>query len=227
MSKFFDFLKSASKAIDDVEHVVGKVTQLAGDVSAHMAQSETSETTKPKSYAMLLNQYRDSLEPGGPGMKHSFDAYLFKPPFNVTYTLPDAASYTDEGDYGAGEIYHGYSYRNYETANLFYAIDLGTQDVKEADLLAKFSKFNGPMTVLEYRRLSDPHFDIRMELANEKAHTILYIHGLEPGNWFFAECDIYKNKLDERTQVKIMKDFEDMVAGIEYSGKLLDPSFLN
>ena len=216
MSKLFDFLKTASKAIDDVEHVVNKVNRIADEISTHIDEIKITND-QPKSYAAMLEQYQDSLLQDGTQEVHNMEAYMHNPPFKITYTLPNASRYTDEGTYGAGEIYEGYSYQNYKVANLLYSFELGVKDVSEDELLNRFSKIYGPMNVIEYRYLDDQRFDKRMELDNDKHHFILYVYGSMPGNYLFAECQIHKEELSEQEQVSIMKDFEDMIASIQYS----------
>lgn len=216
MSKLFDFLKSASKAIDNVEDVVGKVSKFAEDMTSGQAQVPAAEPLKK--YSQLLEEY--GSVPGGAGKQHEFDAFLFEPMFHVTYTLPDAESYIEEGDFGAGEIYEGYSYQNDETATMLFSIGEVNDDISREKVLNTYSRFNSPLTMLDYQTAPNPKFDIRAELANEEIHQILYIRGLTAGNTFFADCTVHTKKVSPKTAVKIMKDFEDMVAGMQYSDEL-------
>lgn len=64
------------------------------------------------------------------------------------------------------------------------------------------------------------------EIISDNMHTIRYLHTLPDGDVLFADCHVNHNALFAKESVQVMKDFEDMIADIEYSDKLL-ASYIN
>lgn len=222
MSGFFDFLKSAAKAVNQMENVVNKVSDIREEVGNNRTQTSKTEGAKssePLKYTELLAQYGAvSCEKK---KQFDFDAYMFRPIFRVVCSLPDSADYEQAGDCGFPGIYDTYTYRGFDRAYFCVGYEQDVDAITRDTLFEIGDRDFEKYSILDYQEISNPHFEIRGEIANEKLHVVRYVHTLPGGDVLYADCQIYRDAVSSKESTQIMKDFEDMIANIQYSDQLL------
>lgn len=133
----------------------------------------------------------------------------------VTFNIPSDTHFVDSEDFGAMEIYQGYSYIVNETSDSSAEIFLGMAAELDCNLQSDNIKdiwqgFDGKAEYFEVNDVNFGIFKLKVEFKNKNIHRISYFLRIDENE--LLECGLQvhqpnrRKKLDEKL-VKIFEDF--------------------
>ena len=136
----------------------------------------------------------------------------------VSFEIPQDDRYTDEEDYGAAEIYQGYSYRESEddeesVSDMYFGIAAELNcDLSSDNVLSVFEKEYGKAVQYDYSSTEHEIFEFRAEITGEKTHRIIYLKQMDSEELLSCELTIDTKRAGKRLCGKLIKNFEKLVA---------------
>ena len=136
----------------------------------------------------------------------------------LSFEIPQDDGYTDEEDYGAAEIYQGYSYRKSEAneesvSDMYFGIAAELEcDLSSDNVLSVFEKEYGKAVQYDYSSTEHEIFEFRAEITGEKTHRIIYLKQMDSEELLSCELTIDTKRAGKRLCGKLIKNFEKLVA---------------
>ena len=135
----------------------------------------------------------------------------------VSFEIPQDERYNDEEDYGAAEIYQGYSFYKSEddeksTADMFFGIAAELDcDLSSENVLKVFEKQYGKADEYNYTSIEHSVFQFRAEILGKNVHRVLYLKQIDSSELLSCELTIDTKRAGKRLYNKLIKDFEKLI----------------
>ena len=134
----------------------------------------------------------------------------------ISFEAPSDEVYTDEEDYGAAEIYQGYSYHKDDAeesvADMYFSIAADLYcDTNPEHIQSVYEAYDGEAESFSCVQVDHPVFEQRIEMETAKVHRIVYLKTVDESELLDCELVIKKKLAGKRLHDKIIKDFEKMV----------------
>lgn len=136
----------------------------------------------------------------------------------VSFEIPQDDKYTDEEDYGAAEMYQGYSYRKSEddeesVSDMYFGIAAELDCNLSSDkILTVFENRYGKASEYSYIPIEHAVFQFRAEISGNNIHRILYLKQIDSEELLSCELTIDTKRAGKRLSNKLVKDFEKLVS---------------
>jgi len=139
----------------------------------------------------------------------------------VLYLEPEDGHFINVEDYGAAEIYQGYSYcddGNDCIAEFFFSIASELDcDLSPDNIRKKWEQFHGKTDTFEVSKTDVSVFTLRAEFRNKEVHKISYFKQVDEYELFACELQIKLAKVSKPLHSKLIKLFEEFAENVSLS----------
>lgn len=138
----------------------------------------------------------------------------------LSFEAPKDGHYVDEEDYGAAEVYQGYSYRKESeeeaVADMYFSIaaeldcDLSPENVSQV-----YKKLYGADVLIDRKDVDHPVFEKCIEVTSTQIHHVVYVRQVDEAELLACELVVKLKPAGKRIYNKVLKDFESLLASVE------------
>ena len=140
----------------------------------------------------------------------------------LSFEAPEGGHYVDEEDYGAAEVYQGYSYRKESeeesVADMYFSIaaeldcDLSPENVSQV-----YKKLYGADVLIDRKDVDHPVFEKCIEVTSTQIHHVVYVRQVDEAELLACELVVKRKPAGKRIYNKVLKDFESLLASVAIS----------
>ena len=134
----------------------------------------------------------------------------------ISFEMLPSENYEDVEDYGAAEIYQGYSYyketSDESVADLYFSIAAELDCNISYDNIRKiYGELYGGDSQIEVTDVTHEIFEKRVEVISKTVHHITYVKQVDENELLACEMEIKVKLAGKRIYAKVLKDFEKLV----------------
>ncbi|MCM1578298.1 MAG: hypothetical protein NC078_05810 [Ruminococcus sp.] len=142
----------------------------------------------------------------------------------MTVSPPRDKHFSDNDDYGAGELYQAYTYfpreDSEEWSGVFY-IGMAAEldgEISEENIRKAWERQNGKADSFEVKAVEHGIFKFRAEMKNKKVHRISYLLEIAECDLLDCTMELYKPNSRKKLDEKLVGVFEEFAFRCRFKG---------